>query len=76
MVCSTAASLPEVVGDAAVSIDPLRVDSLAQGLRRCWATPVCATTCVHAGCAGPHSFPGIAALPKHWPFTLRRGRRG
>ena len=33
VVCSTAASLPEVVGDAAVSIDPLRVDSLAQGLR-------------------------------------------
>ncbi|MEZ4767715.1 MAG: glycosyltransferase family 1 protein [Caldilineales bacterium] len=32
VVCSSAASLPEVVGDAAVSIDPLRVDSLAQGL--------------------------------------------
>ncbi|MCB0239596.1 MAG: glycosyltransferase family 1 protein, partial [Anaerolineae bacterium] len=25
--------LPEVVGDAAVNVDPLRVDSLAQGLR-------------------------------------------
>ena len=33
VVCSTAASLPEVVGDAAVNVDPLRVDSLAQGLR-------------------------------------------
>ena len=33
VICSTAASLPEVVGDASISIDPLRVDSLAQGLR-------------------------------------------
>ena len=33
VVCSNAASLPEVVGDAAVSIDPLRVESLARGLQ-------------------------------------------
>ena len=33
VVCSDAASLPEVVGDAAISIDPLRVESLARGLQ-------------------------------------------
>ena len=32
VVCSNAASLPEVVGDAAINVDPLSVDSLAQGL--------------------------------------------
>lgn len=39
VVCSNAASLPEVVGDAAVSVDPLRVDSLAQGLRDVLTNP-------------------------------------
>lgn len=33
---SAVASLPEVVGDAAVLVDPLEVDDLARGIRRLW----------------------------------------
>lgn len=35
VVCSQATSLPEVVGDTAVLVDPLSVSSLAEGMRKC-----------------------------------------
>ena len=34
VVCSNAASLPEVVGDAAVTVDPYDVEALAQAMHR------------------------------------------
>jgi glycosyltransferase involved in cell wall biosynthesis len=34
VVCSNAASLPEVVGDAALLVDPLRVDEIAGAIER------------------------------------------
>jgi len=34
MVCSNAASLPEVVGDAAITVDPYDVEGLAQAMHR------------------------------------------
>jgi glycosyltransferase involved in cell wall biosynthesis len=34
VVCSNTSSLPEVTGDAAILIDPLDVDALADALRR------------------------------------------
>lgn len=34
VVCSNAASLPEVVGDAAVTVDPYDVDALAEAMQR------------------------------------------
>ena len=34
VVCSNAASLPEVVGDAAIMVDPYDVEGLAQAMRR------------------------------------------
>ncbi|MCL5962572.1 MAG: glycosyltransferase family 4 protein [Chloroflexi bacterium] len=33
VVCSNASSLPEVVGDAAITVDPTNVDALAQAMR-------------------------------------------
>jgi glycosyltransferase involved in cell wall biosynthesis len=39
VICSKAASLPEVTGDAALSVDPADVDSLAQALCDVLATP-------------------------------------
>jgi glycosyltransferase involved in cell wall biosynthesis len=37
--CSNATSLPEVVGDAAVTFDPERVDEIAEAIRRVWTDP-------------------------------------
>lgn len=34
VVCANAASLPEVVGDAACLVDPLDIDSIAEGIRK------------------------------------------
>lgn len=39
VVCSNAASLPEVVGDAAVTVDPYDVDALADAMHRVLADP-------------------------------------
>lgn len=33
---SNAASLPEVVGDAAIMVDPMSVDSIYKGMKRLW----------------------------------------
>jgi glycosyltransferase involved in cell wall biosynthesis len=37
--CSDVSSLPEVVGDAAVTFDPTRVDAIAEALLRLWTSP-------------------------------------
>jgi len=42
VVCSGTTSLPEVVGDAALRVDPLDVESIADGLRRLLEEPTLA----------------------------------
>jgi glycosyltransferase involved in cell wall biosynthesis len=36
VIASNVSSLPEVVGDAALLVDPLDVDDLAAGIRKLW----------------------------------------
>lgn len=56
VVCSTAASLPEVAGDGALFVDPYSVDELAAALRRVLTDPALAADLVERGHANARRF--------------------
>ena len=39
VICSSAASLPEVVGEAALQVDPYSEESIAAAIDRIWSDP-------------------------------------
>jgi len=63
VVCSNAASLPEVVGDAAVMVDPYDVEGLAEAMRRVLA------------CAGLRAELRAKGLERARQFTWERAAR-
>ncbi len=56
VVCSNAASLPEVVGDAAELVDARRAENLADGMRRVLGNPAWATELRQRGLARAKQF--------------------
>ncbi|MFQ6077941.1 MAG: glycosyltransferase family 4 protein [Thermodesulfobacteriota bacterium] len=51
VLCSDVASLPEVVGDAGLLVDPYSVEEIAQGLRRLLRDEDLAISCIEKGLA-------------------------
>jgi glycosyltransferase involved in cell wall biosynthesis len=49
VVASGTSSLPEVVGDAAITVDPTNVESIAEGLRRVLTEPGLASDLARRG---------------------------
>ncbi len=56
VVCSTAASIPEVAGDAAVMVDPESVESIAEGIHRLLSNEELRRTLVERGFAQASKF--------------------
>ncbi len=74
VITSNVSSLPEVVGDAALLVDPLQPEDIAEAMRRVLTDPALATTC--AG-AGPRARAAllVGALDQAGARHLRRGPR-
>ena len=73
VITSNVSSLPEVVGDAAMLIDPYEPDAIAGAMRRvCWTTG-CATTCASAAWRGARVL--VGPLGPRVKRDLRRGAR-
>lgn len=56
VICADAASLPEVVGDAAILIDPLDETDIAQGIWRVISDEDCASGLIRRGCIREKEF--------------------
>ena len=77
VVTSNVSSLPEVVGDAAVLVDPYEPEAIADGIRRvsCTDDAICARRSVHAGLARAREFSWERSVRAR-PRDLRRGAAG
>ena len=59
VITSNVSSLPEVVGDAAVLIDPYDPEAIADAMRRVLSDePPARRSCASAGCCAPGTSPG------------------
>ena len=61
---SNTASLPEVVGDAGLLVDPYSVDEIVEGLRRLLADEALRSSCIEKGLARSKLF--------SWPLAAKR----
>jgi glycosyltransferase involved in cell wall biosynthesis len=71
VVTSNVSSLPEVVGDAAVLVDPYRVDSIVEGVRRVLLDPQLAAELRKKGVARAREFSWEQSVSRtHDIYTL------
>lgn len=66
VVCSSYSSLPEVVGDAAVLVDPLKPDEIATALMDIEDNPERAYECIQKGKENIHRFDWMEIAKKYW----------
>jgi glycosyltransferase involved in cell wall biosynthesis len=66
VVTSNVSSLPEVVGDAAVLVDPYDVDSIIEGMRRVLTDPALAAELRRKGLARARDFSWERSVRRTW----------
>ena len=66
VVTSNVSSLPEVVGDAAVLVNPYDVDAIVDGLRRVLTDPVLAADMSRKGIERAREFSWERSVAKTW----------
>ncbi|NJN65399.1 MAG: glycosyltransferase family 4 protein [Chloroflexaceae bacterium] len=71
VITSNTSSLPEVVGDAAILVDPTGWRRLPARCAACLTTPRLRPTCARQGCSGRGASPG-SGRPARYPRSTRR----
>ena len=66
VLCSNSSALPEVSGDAALLVDPLSVESIAEGIKRLTDEPDLRSTLRERGLARASEFTWERAVEKTW----------
>jgi alpha-1,3-rhamnosyl/mannosyltransferase len=74
VICSDVTSLPETVGDAALTVDPASVDDLAAAMRRVLGDPALRTTLIERGHHQAERFSWSAAAERTREVYRRAAR--